>query len=388
MIKVFRLLTFLILIMGLHSVGFSDEIRERTIEQKNCTPMNKEYPQAVCIEDRIAGALIGYLIGDAMGLGTHWYYDRAAFEKDFGGWVEDYQDPAENGSHSFNSISRYRYEQGLRAGDVSQTGQLFTLLLESVVAKKQFDPADYHLRLDDFFQTLNGDSYSGRYTESIIRELLLKRKLGVDWTSPEIPTDSDTSDGAQLSVVLAVLYKDPLELAKAVDLLMKPLFREVFMRQNQVLYALTIQAVIAETPLSELESYLINLLKNPELKALMGGYDNVHTVINGAVAWNPAVRIEPAYYVGEVYGLDCQLTHLLPAVYYLMHRFPGDYQEGMLTAVNSGGNNMARAAMTSALLGAMNGLNNIPEKYINGLKHHDEYLELAEQLIKIYHLNR
>ncbi|WP_194842629.1 ADP-ribosylglycohydrolase family protein [Endozoicomonas sp. OPT23] len=345
--------------------------------------MSEEYPHTVSREERVAGALMGFLIGDAMGLGTHWYYDRKDFEKDFGLWVDDYQNPAEQGNHSFKTISKFRYQQGVRAGDVSQTGQIFALLLESVTEKKSFAQADFHQRLDGFFKTLNGESYSGRYTESIIKELWHNQKKGVAWSSPEMATASDTSDGAQFSVVLAALYKDPLELAEAADRLMKPFFNDRFIRQNQVVYALTLQAVIAGTPLRKLKEYMVGLLQNPDLKVLMGGYDNIHTVTNGAVAWKPEVRIEPAHYVGEVYGLDCQLTHLLPAVYYLIHRFPADYTQGMLAAVNSGGNNMARAAMTSALLGAMNGLGAIPKKYIDGLKDHNRYLQLSRELIKV-----
>ena len=124
----------------------------------------KLYPENVSRSDRIKGAIFGYLAGDALGLGTHWYYDLSELQQDYGTWIDYYQDPKQEGSHSFANISRYRYEQGLRAGDVSQTGQLFTLLLESMVETESYDEKNFHERLDNFFETLSGESLSGRYT--------------------------------------------------------------------------------------------------------------------------------------------------------------------------------------------------------------------------------
>lgn len=42
------------------------------------------------VADRAAGAVIGALIGDALGLGPHWYYDLTELHKDYGPWITDY----------------------------------------------------------------------------------------------------------------------------------------------------------------------------------------------------------------------------------------------------------------------------------------------------------
>ena len=344
----------------------------------------KRYPQDVSRSDRVKGAIFGYLAGDALGLGTHWYYELSELQKDFGSWVDHYQDPKLEGSHSFANISRYRYEQGVRAGDVSQTGQLFTLLLESTVEMGSYNEADFHQRLDNFFNTLSGESFSGRYTESIIKHLISQRKQGISWQDNKIASDSDTSDGAQLLVVLASLYEDPETLAIEADNLLQPFFRDDFVRANQVVYALTLQAVLKGIQLEDLRKHLYKQLKNPTIRSLVGGYDNMHTVVNGAIAWQPeVVRIEPALHVSQVYGMDCQLTHLLPAAYYLIHRFPDNYEQGVLSAINGGGNNMARAALTGALLGAMNGIQGIPQRFVQDLKNTGHYMRLAEKLASL-----
>lgn len=43
--------------------------------------------------DRASGAIMGALIGDALGLGCHWYYDLAELRKDYGPWIDGYTTP-------------------------------------------------------------------------------------------------------------------------------------------------------------------------------------------------------------------------------------------------------------------------------------------------------
>ena len=43
-------------------------------------------------KDRAVGAIMGTLIGDALGLGCHWYYDLEAMRADYGDWISDYTD--------------------------------------------------------------------------------------------------------------------------------------------------------------------------------------------------------------------------------------------------------------------------------------------------------
>jgi ADP-ribosylglycohydrolase len=85
-----------------------------------------------------------------------------------------------------------------------------------------------------------------------------------------------------------------------------------------------------------------------------------------------------------MFGQDCEQDHLLPAAYWLAHRYPDDFEAGILAAINGGGNNMARAALTGALLGAMNGLSGMPERFIKGLENHEYILELAEIISRSY----
>ena len=95
-------------------------------------------------------------------------------------------------------------------------------------------------------------------------------------------------------------------------------------------------------------------------------------------AHDPAVAIEPASKVGLVYGLPCAVYHQFPAAYYLAARFQGDMEQGVLNAVNAGGQNQARAMLAGALCGALGGLEAIPARFIAGLEKGEEYLALAK----------
>src|SRR5690348_12278436 len=63
------------------------------------------------IQNRAAGAIVGAFIGDALGLGPHWYYDLAELRRDYGDWITTYTDPKPD-----------RYHSGLKAGQLSQAG--------------------------------------------------------------------------------------------------------------------------------------------------------------------------------------------------------------------------------------------------------------------------
>ena len=90
------------------------------------------------IQDRAAGAIMGAFIGDAMGLGPHWYYELAELHRDYGDWISNYTDPQPG-----------RYHSGLKAGQLSQAGFILKLTLRSLVERGGYDEADFCSRMDE-----------------------------------------------------------------------------------------------------------------------------------------------------------------------------------------------------------------------------------------------
>jgi len=334
-------------------------------------------------EDRAAGALMGVLVGDALGVGMQWYYDMEQKDKDFGPWVTDYVDPKPDGEHVFAYVSKYRHEQGFRAGDTSQMGQIYSDLLESVADLRKYDRDDFYARLDQLMSTLSGESLSGRYTDGIINDVRKKRLDGLDWGDKDMGTDHTTGDGAVLSVVLAALYSDPVQLARAADDLITPLMADSFIRGNSVVFALTVQALINGVPIDKLALHVKTLGFNKEIRAIGGAFDNFLTPGYGAAATQPGLdSIEPKL-ISQLFGPDCQLTHLLPAAYYLVHRLPNDFEQAVLSASNGPGQNVVRAALTGALSGALNGACAIPERFVKNLENSKVVHENAQRVASL-----
>src|SRR5260221_1016788 len=145
------------------------------------------------VSDRAAGAVIGALVGDALGLGPHWYYDLPELRRDYGDWICGYPDPKRN-----------RYHGGMKAGQLDQPGLLLVLLLRSVVANGEYNEDDFTSRLDEFFKGLDGTPMQGPggYTSQSIREPFRRRiQRGLSWR--ETGGHADPTQAAERALAFA-----------------------------------------------------------------------------------------------------------------------------------------------------------------------------------------
>jgi ADP-ribosylglycohydrolase len=351
---------------------------------------------ATLLADRAAGAVIGALIGDAMGLGPHWYYDLAELRRDYGPWIDRYTEPKAG-----------RYHAGLKAGSLSQAGIILTMLLRSVVEKEGYDEADFCRRLDDeLFPQLDGTPMNGPggYTSQSIRDAWRRRvKEGAAWS--ETAGHADTTEAAERALVLAARYAlDPGRIAESVSA------NCVLTQGDEAIVAMTTayccvlgQLVAGEQIDAELSDKLMALVKEGKLPfhavtsghlqapkpgvsemPRAGRFSSPDALLTPSciaeAAVDPEIRIEPAWKVSLVYGMPCAIYHQLPAAYYLAARFRDDFESAILHAINGGGQNQARAILTGALVGAQAGLSRIPPRFLEGLENSSELVALAKRL--------
>ena len=332
-------------------------------------------------KDRAMGAIMGNLIGEALGLGCHWYYDLAAFKRDCGPWVSYYTDQNPDRSDQFGDIARLRHEQGLRAGDVAQTGEVVILLLESLAECGAYDEADFTGRLDQLLATLDGTNMSGRFTNWFLRDAWQQRKAGVPWS--ECGGDCDTSEAGSRSTVIAARYSGDTErLVKEAYRNIRLTHRDSSVVAQSLAFTLVTAAFIEGVPIGEIIAHMRVFYHDPFIRTYVPSADALQQVRNGTIANDPEVVIEP-HLVCRILGLPCTMGFMVPAAYYFIHRYPDDFESAVLAAVNGGGNNMDRASLTGALSGAMVGLSGIPERFISGLKDHERLLELAEKVASL-----
>ncbi len=350
-------------------------------------------------KDRAVGAIMGTLIGDALGLGCHWYYDLEAMRADYGDWISDYTDQKPDRTDRFGFIAKHRHEYGLRAGDVSQTGELIVMLMDSVAVCGGYDEDDYTNRFGAFLDTLDGNEMrvdvagkvaglSGGFTDRAQRELWRNRRtaysastLGIPWG--EAGSLTDTSEAAQRAIVFAALCDDNYEtMAKQAYGNIKLTHRDRYAAGYSLSYMLSAASLINGVPLDEMRPQVIGFADNPAIAPMLSSYDVNKQICDGAAGADPAIEIDPRD-ACRIFGLPCTIGFLVPAAYFLIHRFPDDFESAVLNAVNAGGNCMARAALTGGVSGALVGIQGIPERFISGLKDHERLLGLAEQIADV-----
>ncbi|MBJ6725536.1 ADP-ribosylglycohydrolase family protein [Geomesophilobacter sediminis] len=347
-------------------------------------------------QDRAAGAVMGAFIGDALGVGPHWYYDLEEMRRDHGPWISGYTEPKPG-----------RYHEGLKAGDLSQAGIILRMLVESLIGCGRYDEEDFCRRLDEeLLPLLDGTPVHGPggYTSQSIRELWRQRvqqKLPWERTGGY----ADTTEAIERTLALAVRYAfDPAQLAISVtnNTVLTQIDNVVV--SMTVAYCAVLGLLVQGQPLDDkLSGKLMELVKSgalpfhavtaADLKPPRAGdldppragkFASPDALLTpsymAAAAADPEIRIEPAWKVSIVYGMPCAVYHMLPAAYYLAARFRDDFESAVLHAVNGGGQNQARAILVGALVGAQVGLAGIPERFVEGLTEGVALRRLATQL--------
>lgn len=330
--------------------------------------------------DRAKGAIIGTLIGDALGVGPHWYYDLDEMKEVYGEWIDEYTAPMPD-----------RYHAGLQPGEVSQTGQVVTFLVESLAGREAYDPADFTARVDALLDTLDGTAESGRFTDQAMRDVWKQRKEdGRGWS--ETGSLADTGEAAIRAPVLAArYYKDIPTLKEHLVSNLRLTHIDPFILGQSVGFGMVVAALIRGIPFAKVTG-TVKLwdktkasmgFESPEFPHAPAGHFFDAILQPGWAyesAHDPSITIEPASAVCKLYGLACTLGFMLPAAYYLAARFETDFEMAILSAINGGGNNMGRAALTGALSGAMNGFSGIPERFVSGLHDSKRLVEMADEI--------
>jgi len=367
----------------LHNVQTIKENEEQNMVDKN-------------IQDRAAGAIMGAFIGDALGLGPHWYYNLAELRRDHGDWIDDYTAPKPG-----------RYHAGLKGGQLSQAGFILALMVRSLVDSGRYDAEDFCRRMgEELFPLLDGTPASGPggYTSQSIREAWRRRvQQKLPWG--QTGGHADTTEAIERTLAIAVRYAlDPARLAAAVAKNTVLTQTDDTVVSMTVAYGAVLGLLVQGHALdTELSGKLMELVKSGELPFHAVTRDNLQPPRPGdpdpplagrfaspdalltpsymaAAAADPEIRIEPAWKVSIVYGMPCAIYHQLPAAYYLAARFHNDFESAVLHAVNGGGQNQARAILTGALTGAQTGLSGIPRRFIAGLEKADDLGKLAADL--------
>jgi ADP-ribosylglycohydrolase len=350
----------------------------------------------ISTKDRAKGAILGAFIGDVIALGCHWYYDLEEQYKDYGKWITDFTSPKEG-----------RYHENQKKGDLSQSGYILKLMINSILDNNGYNQKDFCKKIDnELFTKIDGNPMNGPggYTSQSIREVYRQRvEQKLSWD--EVGSRADTTEAIERTLALAIRYvNEPKMLAKTIS-------HNTFLTQvDDIVGSMTVAfgAVLAQLIKGEIldeniSTKLMKLVKSGDLPFHAVTSDNFQPPKAGAkdpsniglfaspdallspsymakAANDKDIKIEPAWKVSFVYGMPCAIYHILPACYYLAARFKDDFESAILHALNGGGQNQARSILTGALVGAQVGFQNIPQRFIDGLNEKEELLKLADEL--------
>ena len=343
------------------------------------------------LQDRAMGAIMGAYIGDALGLGPHWFYDLNEQYRLYGDWINDYTDPQPD-----------RYHAGMKAGQQSQSGLILNMQIDSILTNGGYNEEDFCRRLDtELFPQLDGTANvgPGGFTSQSIREAwVLRTQHNKPWG--EVAGFSDNTEAAERVLALAVRYATkPQELARNVSSNTLLTQCDETINAMTVAYSAVLGMLVQGHPLDEnLSSKLMQLVADHQLPFHAMSIPGSKPSGAGTVASPDALLtpssiaraahenlIQPAWKVSIVYGMPCAVYHQFPACYYLAARYSDDFESAVLHAINGGGQNMARAMLTGALVGAQVGIQNIPKRFIDGLEDSDKLLNRAEKLAALIH---
>ncbi len=340
------------------------------------------------IHQRARGALMGAFIGDALGLGPHWYYNLDELRQEYGTWIDDYTDPKPE-----------RYHGGMKAGQISQSGILLDMLIRSVIEQEDYNEKDFCNKLDnELFPQLDGTPNvgPGGFTSQSIRESwVLRTQHNLPWG--EVAGHTDNTEAAERNIALAVRYaNEPEKLANSVSQNTLLTQCDESIVAMTVAYSATLGLLVQGETLDEhISSTLMKLVAEQKLPfhamsiaeskpSGAGAFASPDALLTPSciarAAKDPSVSIEPASKVALIYGMPCAIYHQLPPAYYLATRYADNFELAVLHAINGGGQNQARAMLTGALVGAQVGIDNIPERFIQGLENHENLMQKTKQL--------
>jgi ADP-ribosylglycohydrolase len=353
-------------------------------------------------QDRAKGALMGAFIGEALGVGPHWYYDLREMRKEYGDWIDDYTEPKPD-----------RYHGGLEAGEISQAGILLKMMAEHLIENKGYDQAAFCKMMDeDFLPKISGKAMAGPggYTSQSMRHLWRARvKKGLPWD--QVAGNADTTEAIERNIAMAIFYADDLE-----DLSLNITDNTALTQADNLIGSLTVaySSVLAllvqgEKLDPEISTKLMQAVDEGKLPFHKVTSDNLNPPARdnmvkesdlygegmfaspdallspsymARAVEDPEIVIEPAWKASIVYGMPCAIYHMLPAVYYLSARFKDDFEAGVLNALNGGGQNQVRTMLTGALIGAQVGFSRIPERFIEGLQQKTALLALSDRMVE------
>jgi len=321
---------------------------------------------------KVLGAITGAMIGDALAMPAHWFYNTKALRDQFG-QINNYVDPPNNHPDSIFWRSEYplsqpefdilgdqqvfwgqrnvHYHRQLRAGENTLNAKLLQLVLEQVWENKAYNRDQW---IQTYLTTLrNPKGHRDTYVEECHRGFFLNLAKGKD---PAKCAVKEKHIGGMVPVV--PLYALLRDLGKDHFLAVEQVLSHVAVTHGgeEIKKAATSLLVLAGklwegVTLSEM---LQHHAKRQDLPYIQGPLERL-------------AQLPPQEVLGKHFSTACYLDHALPSVAYLALRYPEDPKTSLIENSMAGGDNCGRGAVLGALYGLAQGLDVFPSNWVQDL---------------------
>jgi ADP-ribosyl-[dinitrogen reductase] hydrolase len=293
--------------------------------------------------ERCRGAIWGQLVGDAAALGTHWIYDLDAMRKIYPE-LAGFEEPREG-----------HYHFGKKAGDLTHYGEAALVMTESVAALGRFDQFHFGAR---FVEHFGSGSYKG-YLDKATRGTLARKAAfeqehpGHEFVFQSGADDEQMATVSRLAALVVAHFHDPK--------LLECVGRATRVTQDNdlaVLYAKADALILLELLRGRDFRWALNETAEEVIKDPVHGAE-VHQAIRNA-------RQAESLGVSEAtdqFGQGCPLPQSFPSSIQCVLKHGDSYRDAILENIRAGGDNAGRGAMLGAWMGAMLGVNAIPEEW-------------------------
>lgn len=346
--------------------------------------------KTLTVQERKFGALYGLYCADSIAMPVHWMYNLQLLKRDYG-TITGYTAPLDKFEGSLMSLSNtggagrgsdkgdiiggvlvkgrkeywkrggnYHYHVGMKAGENTLEAYITRLMTRQLTSDKGLNLDNYRDSYMEFMQ--REGSHPDTYVATAHRMFFKNLVEGVE--PKDCPDNDDhnvdTCDAITAAIPVIIQYADA----------------DRTVRNTKVMQAIRVTRNVSK----KVDSYV-------EIFS-----DMLVAIINGAELRDVTNEAALKLNMGDLRQLvvdqqdpmvACYIDSNFPATLFMTYKYADSVEKALLANANAGGENVARASLLGALIGAYHGMKAFPEWTVQGLLHKDEISAEIEALLNV-----
>lgn len=301
------------------------------------------------LKNKLYGCLLGYAVGNALGLGTE-FMTRAEVQRRYPG-----------GLRSYSQFIRDAHRSQWRRGDYTADTEIIIELIESLMEVEAIDYMDYARRLQNWYNRTDGADVGSHIRNTISRKDFAERPHEICYQNYSAQAVHEA-------------YNECLGRAMVIGLM--PQYTEDDVKNNTRLTHWDPRCVAASSVIACVSHNLLWNDESPTLEELKDVGDHIDRRVSP--------YIEKAF-TGELddFELDDKLNYWFArkamgsALWELIHS--EDPEKALYNIIDRGGDADTNAALTMGLLGLKYGANAVPKSLLDTLLEREKMEDIVER---------